>query len=66
MRLKGRTVGGTDCAAPKADVVTMDAAAATAASNSASIVEKAAKDSQLAVYPLYVSEGLVLHAGTRQ
>ena len=38
VRLKRGTVGGTDCAAPKADVVTMDAAAAMAASNSASIV----------------------------
>ena len=46
------TVGGTDCAPLKADVVTMDAAAAAAAPVSASIVEKAAKDSQLAVYPL--------------
>ena len=43
--MKRGTVGGTDCAAPKADVVTMDAAAAAAASNSASIVEKAAEDS---------------------
>ena len=50
--MKRHTVGGTDCVPPKADVVTMDAAAATRALVSASIVEKAAKDSQLAHYPL--------------
>ena len=50
--MKRRTVGGTDCAPPKAGVVTMDAAAAAAALVSGSIVEKAAKDSQTCVYPL--------------
>ena len=41
-----------DAAAPKAGVATMDAAAAAAASISGSIVEKAAKDSHLAIHPL--------------
>ena len=54
MRLKRHTVRGTDdCAPPKAEVVTMEAAAAAAAPVSASIVEKAAKESHLAVYPLF-------------
>ena len=43
--MKRRTVGGADYAPPKAEVVTMEAAAAAAAPFSASIVEKAAEDS---------------------
>ena len=58
--MKRRTVGGTDCAPPKAGVVTMDAAAATAALVSASIVEKAAKESHLAVYPLSTASSQLL------
>ena len=57
VQLKRHTVRGTDCVPPKADVVTMDSAAAAAASISGSIVEKAAEDSQTCVYPLIRSLG---------